>query len=98
MTAHSTLLTDAAQLLCDAQSSGIPIQPLTHTYPDLDVAQAYSVQRLNLDRYIGQGRARAPLRGPGVTAEDVMAATGQQRVAVRPVDKRSHRRPIAFRY
>ena len=57
MTAHSTLLTDAAQLLCDAQSSGIPIQPLTHTYPDLDVAQAYSVQRLNLDRYIGQGRA-----------------------------------------
>ena len=55
MTAHSTQLTDAAQLLYDAQSSGIPIQPLTQTYPDLDVPQAYSVQRLNLARHIDQG-------------------------------------------
>ena len=46
MTTQSTQLTDAAQLLHDAQTSGIPISPLTQTYPNLDVAQAYSVQRL----------------------------------------------------
>ena len=60
MTAHSTQLTDAAQLLYDAQSSAIPISPLTQTYPNLDVAQAYSVQRLNLARYLDGG---AVLRG-----------------------------------
>ena len=48
MSAQSTQLADAAQLLHDAQRSGIPISPLTQTYPNLDVAQAYSVQRLNL--------------------------------------------------
>jgi 2-keto-4-pentenoate hydratase len=55
VTAHSAQLTDAAQLLYDAQISGIPIQPLTQMYPDLDVAQAYSVQRLNRARYIDGG-------------------------------------------
>ena len=60
MTTQSTQLADAAQLLHDAQTSGIPISPLTQTYPNLDVAQAYSVQRLNLARYIDGG---AVLRG-----------------------------------
>ena len=55
MTVQSTQLTDAARLLYDAQSSGIPIPPLTQTYPDLDVAQAYSVQRLNLARHLDRG-------------------------------------------
>jgi 2-keto-4-pentenoate hydratase len=55
VTAHSTQLTDAAQLVYDTQSSGIPIAPLTQTYPDLDVPQAYSVQRLNLAHRIDQG-------------------------------------------
>jgi 2-keto-4-pentenoate hydratase len=51
VTTQSTQLADAAQLLHDAQTSGIPISPLTQTYPNLDVAQAYSVQRLNLARF-----------------------------------------------
>ena len=138
-------MTDAAQLLYDAQSSGIPIQPLTQTYPDLDVPQAYSVQRLNLARHIDQGGVlrghkigltsapiqellgvsepdfgyildsmvlpngaevpvtafcaprvepevafllRAPLRGPGVTVDDVMAATEAVAPALEIVDSR----------
>ena len=145
MSTQSTQLTDAAQLLCDAQSSAIPIQPLTQLYPNLDVAQAYSVQRLNLARHIDQGAVlrghkigltsgpmqellgvnepdfgcildsmvlpdgaavpvtafcaprvepeaaflmRAPLRGPGVTAEDVMAATEAVAPALEIVDSR----------
>ena len=145
MTAESTRLTDAAQLLYDAQSSGIPIQPLTQTYPNLDVPQAYSVQRLNLTRHIDQGDVlrghkigltsapmqqllgvsepdfgyildsmvlpngaevpvtafcaprvepevafllRAPLRGPGVTVDDVMAATEAVAPALEIVDSR----------
>ena len=60
MTSQSTQLADAAQLLHDAQTSGIPISPLTQIYPNLDVAQAYSVRRLNLARYIDGG---AVLRG-----------------------------------
>lgn len=145
MTAHSTQLTDAAELLYDAQSNGIPIQPLTQTYPDLDVRQAYSVQRLNLARRIDQGGVlcghkigltsapmqellgvsepdfgyildsmilpngaevpvtascaprvepevafllRAPLRGPGVTVDDVLAATEAVAPALEIVDSR----------
>jgi 2-keto-4-pentenoate hydratase len=145
VTAQSTQLTDAAQLLYDAQSSGIPIQPLTQTYPNLDVPQAYSVQRVNLARHIDQGGVlrghkigltsapmqellgvsepdfgyildsmvlpdgaevpvtafcaprvepevafllRAPLRGPGVTVDDVMAATEAVAPALEIVDSR----------
>jgi 2-keto-4-pentenoate hydratase len=145
VTAHSTQLTDAAQLLYDAQSSAIPIQPLTQTYPNLDVAQAYSVQRLNLARHIDQGGVLcghkigltsapmqellgvsepdfgyildsmvlpngaevpvtafcaprvepevaflmgAPLRGPGVTVDDVMGATEAVAPALEIVDSR----------
>ncbi len=145
MTAHSSRLTDAAQLLYDAQSSSIPIQPLTQTYPNLDVPQAYSVQRLNLARHIEKGGAlcghkigltsapmqellgvsepdfgyildsmmlpngaevpvtafcaprvepevafllRTPLRGPGVTVDDVLAATAAVAPALEIVDSR----------
>jgi len=145
VTAQSTQLTDAAQLLYDAQSNGSPIQPLTQTYPDLDVPQAYSVQRLNLARHIDQGGVlcghkigltsapmqellgvsepdfgyvldsmvlpngaevpvsafcaprvepevafllRAPLRGPGVTVDNVMAATEAVAPALEIVDSR----------
>jgi 2-keto-4-pentenoate hydratase len=142
---HSTQLTDAAQLLYDAQSGAIPIQPLTQTYPNLDVPDAYSVQRLNFGRHIDEGGVlrghkigltsapmqellgvnepdfgyildgmvlptgaevpvsafcaprvepevafllRAPLRGPGVTIDDVMAATEAVAPALEIVDSR----------
>jgi 2-keto-4-pentenoate hydratase len=145
MTAQLTKLTDAAQLLYRAQSERRPIQPLTQTYPNLDVAQAYTVQRINLARHLERGhllrghkigltsapmqellgvdepdfgylldsmvlpngatvavtdfcaprvepevafRMGAPLRGPGVTAEDVMAATEAVAPALEIVDSR----------
>jgi 2-oxo-3-hexenedioate decarboxylase/2-keto-4-pentenoate hydratase len=141
----SAQLADAAQLLHDASRSGIPISPLTQRYPNFDVAQAYSVQRLNLARYLDGGAAlrghkigltsapmqellgvdepdfgyvldsmvvpnggvlpvtafcaprvepevaflmRAALRGPGVAAEDVMAATEAVAPALEIVDSR----------
>ena len=75
MTTQSTQLADAAQLLHDAQRSGIPISPLTQTYPNLDVAQAYSVQRLILARYIDGG---AVLRGHkiGLTSAPMQELVG----------------------
>jgi 2-keto-4-pentenoate hydratase len=145
MTAQSVRLTDAAQLLYNAQISGIPIQPLTQIYPDMDVPQAYSVQRINLARRIGDGHVlrghkigltsaamqellgvdepdfgyilasmvlpndaavpvttfcaprvepevaflmREPLRGPGLTAGDVMAAAEAVAPALEIVDSR----------
>jgi len=148
MTAPSTQvaqLADAAQLLYHAQSRGVAIQPLTQTYPNLDVAQAYTVQRINLARHRGHGhllrghkigltsaamqdllgvdepdfgyvldsmalpngatvpvttfcaprvepevafRMGAALRGPGVTADDVMAATDAVAPALEIVDSR----------
>lgn len=60
MTTQSTQLSHAAQLLYDAQSTGIPIAPLTLTYPSLDAPRAYNVQRLNLVRHLDKGRV---LRG-----------------------------------
>ena len=73
MTAQSSQLADAAQLLHDAQRSSIPISPLTQTYPNLDVARAYSVQRLNLAR-LGT-----------LTAVD--AARSQDRADLRPMQE-----------
>lgn len=138
-------LADAARLLYDAQHSGIPIEPLTETYPTLDVPQAYAVQRRNLARRIERGEVlrghkigltsapmqkllgvnepdfgylldsmvlsnaadvparsfcaprvepevafllRAPLRGPGVTVDEVMAATEAVAPALEIVDSR----------
>jgi 2-oxo-3-hexenedioate decarboxylase/2-keto-4-pentenoate hydratase len=144
-TAQDPRLDQAAERLYAAQASGSPIPPLTVTYPSLDVAQAYSVQRRNLARHLaagarlrghkigltsapmqtllgvdepdfgyvldamvlGDGTAvpraafcaprvepevafllREPLRGPGVTAADVMAATEAVAAALEIVDSR----------
>ncbi|SOX55200.1 2-keto-4-pentenoate hydratase [Mycobacterium ahvazicum] len=135
----------AAQRLYAAQVSGDPIPPLTESYPNFDVAQAYSVQRCNLARHVGAGARlrghkigltsapmqsllgvnepdfgyvldtmmvadgttvprgdfcaprvepevafllRAPLRGPGVTAGEVLAATEAVAAALEVVDSR----------
>lgn len=145
MTVQSARLTDAAQLLYDAARTRVPIAPLTETHPNLTVAQAYSVQRTNMARYLAEGRAlrghkigitsapmqellgvdepdfgyvldsmvlpdaatvpitafcaprvepevaflmRAPLRGPGVTIGDVLAATEAVAPACEIVDSR----------
>ncbi len=145
MTAQHTNVAEAAELLYAAQSSRTPVPPLTETYPSLDAAQAYRVQRLNLARHLGEGavlrghkigltsapmqtllgvdepdfgyildsmvlasgaavparafcaprvepevafRLHAPLRGPGVTIAEVMAASDAVAPAVEIVDSR----------
>ena len=145
MTMQARVLSEAAGLLDDAQKDGIPVQPLTQTYPGLTVPQAYSIQRLNLDRHVKRGqrvrghkigltsapmqellgvsepdfgyvldtmvlrngaavpartfcapriepevafRLTAPLCGPEVTVDDVMAATDALAPALEIVDSR----------
>lgn len=145
VTAQEPQLDEAAERLYAAQATGSPIPPLTETYPNLGVAQAYSVQRRNLARHLGDGALlsghkigltsapmqtllgvnepdfgyvldrmvvpngsavprnafcaprvepevafllRAPLRGPGVTVADVMAATQAVAAALEIVDSR----------
>ncbi|HTX95484.1 MAG TPA: fumarylacetoacetate hydrolase family protein [Mycobacterium sp.] len=145
VTAQDPRLDEAAERLYAAQASSGPVPPLTETYPDFSVAQAYSVQRRNLARYLREGaslighkigltsapmqtllgvhepdfgyvldsmvlddgaavprsafcaprvepeaafRLRAPLRGPGVTVADVMAATESVAAALEIVDSR----------
>ncbi len=145
MTIASDRLAHAAELLHQAQRSASPISPLTRTYPELTVAQAYSIQRRNLERRLGAGAVvrghkigltsapmqrllgvdqpdfgyivddmvlrdgahvpvatfcaprvepevafllGAPLRGPGVTAADVVAATEALAPALEIVDSR----------
>jgi 2-oxo-3-hexenedioate decarboxylase/2-keto-4-pentenoate hydratase len=142
---QSTGLAAAAELLYDAQSHRAPVAPLTEVYPNLDVAQAYTVQRLNLSRHLEAGAVlrghkigltsapmqellgvdepdfgyvldtmvlpdgadvpittfcaprvepevafllRRPLRGPGVTVQDVLAATEAVAPALEIVDSR----------
>ncbi|ORW96465.1 2-keto-4-pentenoate hydratase [Mycobacterium sp. IEC1808] len=145
VTARDPQLDDAARRLYAAQVGSSPIPPLTDTYLNLGVAQAYSVQRRNLARHLADGallcghkigltsapmqsllgvsepdfgyvldsmvltdgtsvpRAafcaprvepevafllRAPLRGPGVTVAEVMAATEAVAAALEIVDSR----------
>lgn len=145
VTAQELRLDRAAERLYAAQASSSPIPPLSETYPDFDVAQAYSVQRRNLARHLAAGarlrghkigltsapmqqllgvnepdfgyvldsmvlgdggvvpRAgfcaprvepevafllRGPLRGPGVTVDEVMAATEAVAAALEIVDSR----------
>ncbi|OBH80782.1 2-keto-4-pentenoate hydratase [Mycobacterium scrofulaceum] len=75
MTVQSAQLTDAAQLLYDAQRTRVPIEPLTQTYPNMTVAQAYSVQRSNMARYLAEGRV---LRGHkiGITSAPMQELLG----------------------
>lgn len=138
-------LQEAADLLDAALIDRMPIRPLTERYPGLDVADAYAIQQVNLNRRLQAGRTlvghkigltsepmqtllgvdqpdfgyilddmvldnggdvsisrfcaprvepevafllRAPLRGPGVTVDDVHAATEAVAVALEIVDSR----------
>ncbi len=53
-----TRLAGAAELLYNAQRRRLPVAPLTSSYPDLDVASAYAVQRINLLRHLDRGAVR----------------------------------------
>nr|WP_081347099.1 fumarylacetoacetate hydrolase family protein [Mycobacteroides chelonae] len=65
----------AAEQLWVAQCDRAPIAPLTATYPELDVAGAYSIQRVNLHRQLAAG---ATLVGHkiGLTSEPMQTLLG----------------------
>jgi 2-keto-4-pentenoate hydratase len=145
MTLLDNAIQQGADLLHAAQMRRAPIRPLTERFPELDVASAYAIQQVNLNRRIGEGRTlfghkigltsrpmqtllgvdepdygyilddmvvangsveptarfcaprvepevafllRRPLRGPGVTVNDVYAATEAVAPALEIVDSR----------
>ncbi len=44
-----------AELLAEAERTGVPIAPLTTTYPDLDVDDAYEIALINIRRRLAAG-------------------------------------------
>lgn len=49
--------TEAARLLFEAYSIGKPVSPLTSTYDDLTLEDAYVIQLLQIDWFLEQGRS-----------------------------------------
>lgn len=47
---------EAADLLWAAQCARTPVEPLTTTYPDIDAADAYEIQLINIRRQLALGR------------------------------------------
>jgi 2-oxopent-4-enoate hydratase len=50
------LLPDLANELWEAQETAQPVAPLTNRHPELDVADAYAIQRHNVERRVRDGR------------------------------------------
>lgn len=47
---------DAARSLRDAERDRAPIEPLTATYPDIDVVDAYEIALINIRARLEAGR------------------------------------------
>ncbi|MDX6300653.1 MAG: 2-keto-4-pentenoate hydratase, partial [Nocardioidaceae bacterium] len=45
-----------ADELWEADRSAKPVTPLTERYPDLDLADAYAIQTINIDRRVAAGQ------------------------------------------
>lgn len=70
-----TLVIQLADQLADAERTACPIDRLTGAHPDLSVADAYAIQRRNIERRIAAG---GTVRGHkiGLTAKAMQAAFG----------------------
>lgn len=68
-------LSQAAQALRDAASSGHYLAPLRERYPDIDGKAAYAIQRLNTEQRLQQGRRLVGCK-IGLTARAVQAQLG----------------------
>lgn len=68
-------LKEAAASLRDAAKSGAWVAPLRETYPGMDAAAAYAIQKINTDRRVAEGR-RIVGRKIGLTARAVQAQLG----------------------
>ncbi len=64
-----------SRALWEAEESQLPIDPLTEEIPDLSLAEAYRVQRLNLDRRLARGE-RLVGHKIGLTSEAMQQQLG----------------------
>lgn len=72
--APSTVRSLAARLI-EAESSGVPTDPVRNALPDGDVDAAYAVQQAVADHWVGQGR-RIVGRKIGLTSRSVQQQLG----------------------
>lgn len=75
MPTQPAVLAEAADALWDAAKTGNYIQPLRVTYPGLDAADAYAIQRMNTERRLAGGRRVVGCK-IGLTARAVQAQLG----------------------
>jgi 2-keto-4-pentenoate hydratase len=75
MPSQSAVLSEAADALWRAAQTGHFIPPLRATYPALDAADAYAIQRMNTERRLVEGRRVVGCK-IGLTARAVQAQLG----------------------
>ena len=71
----SSLVDDAARVLREASATRVPCPPLRSTFPGLDIALAYQVQRLNVQQALGT-TGRIVGRKIGLTSRAVQTQLG----------------------
>jgi 2-oxo-3-hexenedioate decarboxylase/2-keto-4-pentenoate hydratase len=75
MTLRDRLVDEAADLLFTADAGRAPIAPLTERFPVMDLADAYAVQQVNLDRRLRAGRILVGHK-IGLTSEPMQTLLG----------------------
>ncbi|MBT2323725.1 2-keto-4-pentenoate hydratase [Variovorax paradoxus] len=78
MPSQPAVLAEAAAALRDAAKSGNCIPPLRVSYPGLDAADAYAIQRMNSERRLAEGRRMVGCK-IGLTARAVQVQLGVDR-------------------
>ncbi|HJQ57030.1 MAG TPA: fumarylacetoacetate hydrolase family protein [Vineibacter sp.] len=78
MPSQPAVLAEAAAALWDAARTGHYTQPLRVSYPGLDAADAYAIQRINTERRLARGRRVVGCK-IGLTARAVQAQLGVDR-------------------
>jgi 2-keto-4-pentenoate hydratase len=78
MPSQPAVLAEAAAALRDAARTGHHIPPLRASYPGLDAADAYAIQRINTERKLAEGRRVVGCK-IGLTARAVQAQLGVDR-------------------
>jgi 2-keto-4-pentenoate hydratase len=72
MTLTHSMIDEAASLLHAAQANSAPVGQLTARFPDMDVADAYAIQQVNLGRRRqSPSPGRRPLRSRAASSRSL---------------------------
>ncbi len=71
----TALQQDLADELWEADRTAVPVSPLTDRHPDLDLADAYAIQTINIDRRVAAGQ-RVIGRKVGLTSKPMQRLLG----------------------